>query len=161
MFSQGLRQGRYDATQIKAWYDITPGAHSPIRPATGGFLRLVEYSGRYLAKLYVLPARIVQALREYDRVLDPVLILSHPDEYKNLRWAREQLQFCIILSLNNPYCQVREAETQAVYDLFHAELQAESLDDPGGSFWQRSRASVVPRMAGWRSSTACPASRQG
>jgi signal transduction histidine kinase len=89
----------------------------------------VEYSGRRLAKLNLPPARIVRALREYDRVLDPVLILSHPGEYKNFRWAREQLQFCIILTLNNAYYQVREAETEAFYSLFHAELQAESLDD--------------------------------
>jgi signal transduction histidine kinase len=39
------------------------------------------------------------------------------------------LQFCIILTLNNAYYQVREAETAAFYSLFHAELQAASLDD--------------------------------
>ncbi len=131
-FRWRLRKCRYDRRQIKTLCDITPGAAARIlasdRPAYD-FFELVEYSGRRLAKLNVPPARIVRALREYNRVLDPVLILSHPDEYKNFRWVREQLQFCIILTLNNAYYQVREAETQAFYALFHDELQAESLDD--------------------------------
>jgi signal transduction histidine kinase len=131
-FRKRLRKGRYDARQIKALCDITPGAAARIlvskRPPAD-FFELVEYSGRRLAKLNLPPARIVRALREYDRVLDPVLIFSHPGEYKNFRWAREHLQFCIILTLNNAYYQVREAETEAFYSLFHAELQAESLDD--------------------------------
>ena len=136
-FRKRLRKRRYDARQIKALCDITPGAAARIlaskRPPAD-FFELVEYSGRRLAKLNLPPARIVRALLEYDRVLDPVLILSHPDEYKNFRWAREQLQFCIILTLNNAYYQVREAETEAFYSLFHAELQAESLDDLLGRF---------------------------
>jgi hypothetical protein len=87
-FRKCLRKGRYDARQIKALCDITPGAAARIlaseRPPAD-FFELVEYSGRHLAKLNVPPVRIMRALREYDRVLDPVLILSHPDEYKNFR----------------------------------------------------------------------------
>ena len=131
-FRLRLRKLHHDPKQIKALCAITPGTATRILSSdqpTADFFELVEYSGRRLAKLNVPPAGIVRALREYDRVLDPVLILSHPDEYKNFRWAREQLQFCIILTLNNAYYQVREAETQAFYGLFHAELQAESLDD--------------------------------
>jgi len=131
-FRARLRKCRYDTRQIKTLCDITPGAAARVlasdRPSAD-FFELVEYSGRRLAKLNVPPVRIVRALREYDRVLDPVLILSHPNEYKNFRWAREQLQFCIILTLNNAYYQVREAETQAFYSLFHAELQAGNLED--------------------------------
>jgi len=131
-FRSRLRKLRHDPKQIKALSAITPGAAARIlstdRPAAD-FFELVEYSGRRLAKLNVPPAGIVRALREYDRVLDPVLILSYPDDYRNFRWAREQLQFCIILTLNNAYYQVREAETEAFYGLFHAELQAEGLED--------------------------------
>ncbi|HYM09748.1 MAG TPA: GAF domain-containing sensor histidine kinase [Bryobacterales bacterium] len=131
-FRARLRKLQYDAKQSKALGDITPGAAARIftanRPAAD-FFELVEYSGRRLAKLNVPPAGVLRALREYDRVLDPVLILSYPDEYRNLRWAREQLQFTIILTLNNAYYQVREAETEAFYSLFHAELQATSLND--------------------------------
>ena len=131
-FRTRLRKLHRDAKQIKALCDITPGAAAQIfaagRPASD-FFEIVEYSGRRLAKLSVPPAGVLRALREYDRVLDPVLILSYPEEYKNFRWAREQLQFCIVLTLNNAYYQVREAETQAFYELFHAELQAEGLED--------------------------------
>lgn len=131
-FRRRLRKARYDARQVKALCDITPGAAARVFAAGGpprDFFELVEYSGRRLAKLNVPPASVLRALREYDRVLDPVLVLSYPDEYKNLRWARQQLQFCVILTLNNAYYQVREAETQAFYDLSHAELHAENLDD--------------------------------
>lgn len=138
-FRARLRQRRFDARQIKALCDITPGAAARIfasdRPLAD-FFELVEYNGRRLAKLNVPPAGVVRALREYDRVLDPVLILSYPDEYRNFRWAREQLQFAIILTLNNAYYQVREAETSAFYDLFHAELQARSLEDLRERFLQ-------------------------
>jgi len=131
-FRSRLRKARYDARQIKALSDITPGAAARIFVEGGAphvFFELVEYSGRRLAKLNVPPANVLRALREYDRVLDPVLVLSHPDEYKNFRWARQQLQFCVILTLNNAYYQVREAETQAFYELYRAELQADNLDD--------------------------------
>src|SRR2546426_12464547 len=69
-FRKRLRKGRYDARQIKALCDITPGAAARIlaskRPPAD-FFELVEYSGRHLAKLNVPPVRIMRALREYDR----------------------------------------------------------------------------------------------
>lgn len=113
------------------------------------FFELVEYSGRRLAKLNVPPASVLHALREYDRVLDPVLALSYPDEYKNLRWARQQLQFCVILTLNNAYYRVRKAETQAFYELFRAELQAASLDAMTccGVSCKRCAGSAMPKTA--------------
>jgi signal transduction histidine kinase len=131
-FRQRLRKARFDVRQIKALCDITTGAAARVLAAGAPahtFFELVEYSGRRLAKLNVPPAHVLRALREYDRVLDPVLVLSYPDEYKNFRWARQQLQFCVILTLNNAYYQVREAETQAFFDLSRAELQAENLED--------------------------------
>src|SRR5204863_1753226 len=52
--SQAPRKGRYDARQIKALCDITPGAAARIlaskRPPAD-FFELAEYSGRRLAKL--------------------------------------------------------------------------------------------------------------
>src|SRR5689334_4326322 len=138
-FHAQLRKQHYDARQIRTLSEITAGAAARIlssdRPAAD-FFELVEYSGRRLAKLNVPPAAVVRALSEYDRVLDPILILSHPEEYKNFRWVREQLHFCVVLTLNNAYYQVREAETQAFYTLFHAELQAENLDDLLARFLQ-------------------------
>ena len=46
-----------------------------------------------------------------------------------MQWVREQLHFCIILTLNNAYYQVREAETQAFYELFRIELESRNLDE--------------------------------
>src|SRR6185503_4530518 len=131
-FRAWLRARRYQPMQIKALTGITPGAAARMlgsAHAPADFFEQVEYSGRRLAKLNVPPAGILRALREYERLLDPVLARSHPLEYKNLRWAREQLQFCIVLTLNNAYYQVREQETQAFYELSRAEMQACSLDD--------------------------------
>src|SRR5262249_49364193 len=42
---------------------------------------------------------------------------------------REQLHFCVILTLNNAYYQVREAETQAFYELFRIEMEAHNLEE--------------------------------
>jgi len=131
-FRAWLRARRYHPMQIKALIDITPGAAARVFGAEhtpADFFEQVEYSGRRLAKLNVPPTGILRALREYERLLDPVLARSHPREYKNLLWAREQLQFCIVLTLNNAYYQVREQETQAFYELSRAEMHAGTLDD--------------------------------
>lgn len=84
------------------------------------FFEQVEYSGRRLAKLNVPPATIVAALDEYARLLGPE---------SNLHWVVQQLNFCVILTLNNAFYQVREAETKAFYDLFRIELESRSLDE--------------------------------
>ena len=59
----------------------------------------------------------------------PCLRRCLPSEAVNLQWVRDQLQFCVILTLNNTYYQVRESETQAFYELFRAELESSNLDD--------------------------------
>src|SRR5436305_7555062 len=131
-FRQRLRSRKYDQKQLKALSAITPGAAAKIlggdRPPAE-FFEQVEYSGRRLAKLNVPPADIISALHAYDSVLDPLLKKLLPKEYTNFQWTREQLHFCVVLSLNNAFYQVREAETQAFYDLFRAELQAKNLDE--------------------------------
>jgi len=52
-----------------------------------------------------------------------------PDEHSNFQWVREQLHFLVILTLNNAYYQVREAETQAFYELFRVELESKNLEE--------------------------------
>jgi signal transduction histidine kinase len=84
------------------------------------FFEQVEYNGRRLAKLNVPPATIVTALDEYARLLGPE---------SNLHWVVQQLNFCVILTLNNAFYQVREAETKAFYDLFRIELESRSVDE--------------------------------
>lgn len=100
------------------------------------FIEQVEYNGRRLAKLNLAPSNIVEALQEYDRLLTPVLRKRLPSEYANFQWVREQLHFCVILTLNNAFYQVREAETQAFYELFRVELESRNLDELLNRFLQ-------------------------
>jgi len=93
------------------------------------FIEQVEYNGRRLAKLNLPPSAIVDALQEYDRLLTSKISQWPDEDVANFQWVREQLHFCVILTLNNAYYQVREAETQAFYELFRVELESRSLED--------------------------------
>lgn len=64
------------------------------------------------------------ALQVYDRLVAREFRNLDPAESANLRWASEQLTFCIVLTLNNAFYQVREAETATFYELFQAELES-------------------------------------
>jgi signal transduction histidine kinase len=126
---QALHFGPKQRTALAA---LTSGAAARMLArgnAPAEFLEQVEYNGRRLAKLNLPPSAIVEALAEYDRLLTPMLERLAPDEYANLKWVREQLQFCVILTLNRAYYQVREMEAQAFYQLFRAELEAGNLDE--------------------------------
>jgi signal transduction histidine kinase len=120
-FATLLRQRRYDAAQVRAFLAITPAAASRLR-SLPQFLEQVEYNGRRLAKLNVPPAAVNEVLREFGGLLDPVLA-GHFEP------AREQLQLATILILNDAFYQVREAECQAFFGLYHAETEAAGLED--------------------------------
>ncbi len=127
-----LRRLRFDAKQRTALAAITPFAASgilaPGRPLSD-FFEQVEYNGRRLAKLALPPSRIVEALRESDGLLKPVFGALPEREGADLRWVVEQLHFCVVLTLNNSFYQVRETETQTYQELFHAELESQTLDE--------------------------------
>ncbi len=131
-FLNRLRTLGFEPRQRVALCAITPGAAAMIlaqgHPALK-FIEQVEYNGRRLAKLNLPPSAILEALEEYDLVLTPTLQALLPEEDANFRWVREQLHFCVILTLNNAYYQVREAETQAFYELFRIEMEASNLED--------------------------------
>jgi signal transduction histidine kinase len=136
-FLARLKKGKFEPRPFEAKIrvalaSITPGAAARIL-ANGQpplkFIEQVEYNGRRLAKLNLPPSSIVEALQEYDRLLTPMLRKLLPNEYANFQWVREQLHFCVILTLNNAYYQVREAETQAFYELFRIELESRNLDE--------------------------------
>ncbi len=131
-----LRVGPKVRTALVA---LTAGAAARVL-ATGlppaKFIEHVEYNGRRLAKLNLSPSSIVEALQEYDRLLTPILRKLQPSEYANFQWVREQLHFCVILTLNNAYYQVREAETQAFYELFRVEMESRNLDELLARFLQ-------------------------
>jgi hypothetical protein len=131
-FQKRLRELEFQPIQRTALAMITPGAAARIL-AHGSpplkFIEQVEYNGRRLAKLNLPPSAILEALQEYDRLLSPMLEKLIPDEHANFKWVREQLHFCVILTLNNAYYQVREAETQAFYELFRIELESRNLEE--------------------------------
>ncbi len=131
-FLARLRVLGYDKKQRTALAAITLGAAARMlvqrRPPLK-FIEQVEYHGRRLAKLNLPPSAILAALSEYDRLLAALLeSRHHADELSAFQWVRDQLHFCVILTLNNAYYQVREAETQAFYELFRAELESHNLD---------------------------------
>jgi signal transduction histidine kinase len=131
-FLSRLTKLGFDARQRKALAAITPGAAARIlaegRPPAD-FFEQVEYNGRRLAKLGLSPTEIVRALREYDRIQPSGLGPLDPTDVANFRWARDQLHFCAVLTLNNAFYQVRETETKAFYELFRAEVESRSLDE--------------------------------
>ena len=131
-FMSRLRELQFQPKQRTALAAITPGAAARI--LAGGatplkFIEQVEYNGRRLAKLNLPPSAILEALEEYDQLLGPMLEALIPNEHANFQWVREQLHFCVILTLNNAYYQVREAETQAFYELFRVELESRNLEE--------------------------------
>src|SRR5271157_1297609 len=119
-FTALLRQRRYNAAQARAFLAITPAAASLLH-SLPQFLEQVEYNGRRLAKLNVPPAAVNEALWEFDGLLDSVLA-GHFEP------AREQLHLATVLILNNTFYQVREAESQAFFGLYHAEIEATGLE---------------------------------
>jgi signal transduction histidine kinase len=131
-FLSRLRKLEFQPKQRLALAAITPGAAARIlsqgQPPLK-FIEQVEYNGRRLAKLNLPPSAILEALEEFDKILSPVIETLNPDENSNFQWVREQLHFCVILTLNNAYYQVREAETQAFYELFRVELESRNLDE--------------------------------
>jgi len=136
-FLNRLRSLEFEPKQRAALAAITPGAASRILArglAPLKFIEQVEYNGRRLAKLNLPPSAILEALQEYDRLLTPMLESLIPNEDANFQWVREQLHFCVILTLNNAYYQVREAETQAFYELFRVELESRNLEELLRSF---------------------------
>ena len=128
-FLARLQELGFESKQRKALATLTPGAAARIvgRGRLQVFLEQVEYNGRRLAKLNLPPSDIVDALAEHDRLLKPLLRRLLPDEYRNFQWVREQLHFCVILTLNRAYYQIRETEAKAFYELFRAELEARNL----------------------------------
>ncbi len=131
-FLSRLKRRGVDPRQRRALAGITPGAAASIlgrgRPPSD-FFEQVEYCGRRLAKLNLAPSAVTEALREYDELLGPLISRLPSAEKSNLIWALEQLHFCITLTLNNAFYQVREAETRTYTELFSAELESNGLEE--------------------------------
>lgn len=115
-----LRKRGHDASQIRALLAITPPAAARLRTLPQ-FMEQVEYNGRRLAKMNVAPAQAQEALRDCAALIDPILA-------GRFQPAREQLHLAITLTLNEAYYRVREAETQALFGIYRAEVGAMSFD---------------------------------
>jgi hypothetical protein len=133
-FAARLRQSGFELRECNAISAITPGAAARLlaqgRPPVE-FIEQVEYNGRRLAKLKLPPSAVRNALREYDELLSEALGEAARGGFQ---WVREQLHFCVILTLNNAYYQVREAETRAFYEQFRIELESRNLEELLGRF---------------------------
>jgi two-component system sensor histidine kinase UhpB len=120
-FRAWLRKGGYDQAQVRALMAITPAAAARLR-SLGRFLEQVDYSGGRLAKLNVSPLAVAGALEQFDQLLAPVL-------EGRFAAAREHLQLVVQFVLQKAFYQVREAESQTFFGLYHAEAAAADLDD--------------------------------
>ncbi|MEJ5367912.1 MAG: GAF domain-containing sensor histidine kinase [Bryobacteraceae bacterium] len=135
-FRRRLKELGYTAPQAASLVEITPGAAG--RMLAGGrpladFLEQVRYRARRLAKLDVVPPRVLEALREYDRLVDEAGRTIFGQAAQDVRWARNQLHFLVVLTLNDAYYMVREAESRTFYELFRAQTEAVSLEQ----LWER------------------------
>ncbi len=120
-FTALLRRQGYAAGEVRALLAITPAAAARLR-THDLFLKQVAHHGALLAKLNVAPARAHRALRDFAPLADAVLA-------GRFQPAREQLELATTLALNDAYYQVREAETQALFGIYRAEMDATGLDD--------------------------------
>ncbi len=130
-FVRRLRELGYPRPQIEGLAQITSGAAA--RTFQAGerglqFFETVSRAGKLLAKLNLPPSEVMRALQEYDHLLQPHLSTLSGDELAGFQWVREQLQFCVILALNEAYYNVREAETQSLHQIFRIELEAQNID---------------------------------
>jgi len=121
----------YPKPQIDGLAQITSGAAArKFQEGERGlqFFESVSRAGKLLAKLNLPPSEVMRALQEYDYLLEPQLESLPGETLAGFRWVREQLQFCVILALNEAYYYVREAETQALHQIFRIELEAQNID---------------------------------
>lgn len=135
-FTRRMKSGPWalacDPLQLAALLQITSGAAARLLSngrSLADFLEQVSYNGRRLAKLNVSPAEVVHAIREYEDLVEPLLANRYARDMGGFEAARARLYFCSVLTVNNAFYQVREAETQAFYGLLRAEMDAVGLDD--------------------------------
>jgi signal transduction histidine kinase len=120
-FVRILRAKGYGRDAIRALLAITPAAAAACG-TDPAFLEQVEYNGRRLAKLNIAPGEALDSLREFADLLQPKL-------GGDCQPALEQLHLATRLALNDAYYQVREAETQALFGIYRAEVDARDHRD--------------------------------
>ena len=128
-FERWLGRRRFNPRQSRALAAITLGTAARLlaqKKSLGDFFEQVEYNGRRLAKLDVTPASVLDALAYYDQLLARRCRPLPAAERADLRWVAGQLGFCVVLTLNNAFYEVRETEARTFFELHAAELHAAS-----------------------------------
>ena len=127
-----LRQLGFGRLERSALAAISTGAAARLiaqgRPLAD-FFEQVEYNGRRLAKLNLAPGAVAEALGAFDEMAAARLARLTPAEQTDLDWARRQLHFVILLTLQRAYHRVREAEAQTFYEVFRVQLEAATLEE--------------------------------
>lgn len=126
-FLRLLAKRGFDENQVRALTAITLAAAFKLLArgkSLPDFFEQVAYSGRRLAKLDVEPASVLKSLAAFDGLLLKTLRSFSPADSAEVRWVSGQLSFCTVITLNNAFYQVREAETAAFFALHDAELKA-------------------------------------
>jgi signal transduction histidine kinase len=145
-FRRRLARLGYTPQQVASLVEITPGAAAVLLAAgrpLEDFLEQVRYRARRLAKLDLTPARVVAALQQYEGLLEETGRTVFGLRARDLHWARNQLHFLVVLTLNDAYYQVREAESRTFYDLFRAQTESRTLEQ----LWERC-LDILSRFSG-------------
>ena len=118
-----------DGPRLRALASINPGSWSELlaKGEVGQFLEQVEYHGRRLAKLDVPPDYVLASLKEYEEALLPDLKRFYPSQFTDYIAALDHLYFCVKLTLNNAYYQVRDLEAHAFYQVLQDQLESPSV----------------------------------
>ena len=72
---------------------------------------------------------VVSALKEFEAVMRTVAKDRFGADWTMLTWVHSQLHFLVVVTLNNAFYQVREAESHAFYELFRVEVESRSLEE--------------------------------
>jgi signal transduction histidine kinase len=122
LFEANLRRDKVIVAHRELLAEVSPGGLvNSLRKSKDPlvFFGRVHNAGVKLAKWNFPPAGLVAALQLYEDAVDR----KAPD-LSRLRGVREQLSFCTLLTLNDAYYRVREAETRKLEELFQLEVQA-------------------------------------
>jgi signal transduction histidine kinase len=125
-FQAGLGRRGMGEREAAAIAAVTPGAlaaHLQQGRDGAALMEEIQYRGRRLAKLGLLPAEVSAALRCYDRLLGRWLRRLETRRPGRFDGPLGQLSFLVLLNLNEAYFRVREAESRAFFDLFRAEAE--------------------------------------
>jgi signal transduction histidine kinase len=116
-----LKRRGYDSIPKSALLAIAPVAIARVK-SIHCFLDRVESQGHLLAKHNISPGEVKAALHEMEALLDDVL-------GGRFGPSREQVHLATVIALDRAFYLVREAEAQALFGLYRAEVEARDADD--------------------------------